>query len=142
MNLISLFHSTVYSILKYLVRTCKYCLGGKVNLIKPYLRRNVIVPILSYPLAEYKSDFIEEILKYPYISYYSASAFMIAQPCLNCPGSEAPQCPHNPKNKQTYKIKCQEIKQKVSNCLENKTLAKESEKQLIDIPFWVTLPSI
>jgi hypothetical protein len=122
-------NSLLYS--QILVRICKYCLEGcKGNLIKPYLERNLVIPVLSYPLSEYKSDFIEEILKYPYISCYSASAFLAAQPCFNCPGSDSPQCPHNPLNVREYEVKCKEIKQKLSASVENKSSAKKYRKHL------------
>jgi len=51
-----------------LVIICPECDCNKDSeLIKPYLEREMIVPVLSYPLQDYRTDFADLIIQYPYV---------------------------------------------------------------------------
>jgi hypothetical protein len=59
-------NSLLYS--KILVTACPDCTCSKQpELLKPYLERGIVIPVLSEPLTEYKEDFANMVLQYPYV---------------------------------------------------------------------------
>lgn len=79
---------------KTIVMICPKC-DCSINpeLLKPYLERELIVPLLTHRLSDYRDDFSELIIQYPYVSFDTHSFVKIIDLFKRCP-SETAHCEH------------------------------------------------
>lgn len=105
-----------------LVTICRGCdCNRKPELLRPYLERQMVLPILTHPLEEFDSDFADLIVQYPFIGVYTLNFIRDAQ-IFTSPERQA-LCPH------CYEESANRILKKVS---ETAGEHKKEAKNLLD----------
>jgi hypothetical protein len=97
---------------KILGFVCPKCdFAKKPELLKPYLERELIIPVLGSHLADYKKSFSEMIIEYPYIGSGTVE-FLRNDLILSSPDGNA-MCPH------CFKKRCNQVLKKIDSVIKN-----------------------
>lgn len=80
---------------RILVTICIHCdCNNNPELIKPYLERQMILPILNSPLSYFKPDFADLIAQYPYIGAETFRFLKYVQLVTSEEAQRGSLCPH------------------------------------------------
>jgi hypothetical protein len=114
---------------KVLGEVCPGCDCTKnPELIKPYLEREMVLPILLAPLAEYKSAFADLVIQYPYIGSQTLDFLRMAR-LLSADEGKGALCPT------CFDERCKEILKRVSIVSKDRKLADKLKTYLDDVVF-------
>jgi hypothetical protein len=80
---------------RILVTICPGCdCNSNPELIKPYLERKMILPILTFPLSRFETNFADLIVQYPYIGAQTFSFLRNVQVFISGEPVRGIMCPH------------------------------------------------
>lgn len=120
-------NSVLYS--KVFVKICPLCIG--MDTIEPYLKRKMLIPILTHPLSEYREDFIELMLRYPYITAESYFLYEQTEFCsVNSPYCE--KLSTCPRDWDEYNLRWDKIKKNIHKAMSDSRKADRIILSLTD----------
>lgn len=122
---------------KILVTICPMCsCSGNPKLLRPYLEREMVLPILTFPLQHYNADFANLIIKYPYIGAETYLFVKEAHAFTSPLGRKSYMCPH------CFGEDCEKILKRLSETIRDKKKAESAIEYLKDVTFPYLTPTL